>query len=137
MVKKYESCFLFRSEELEYKATLEEVKKHLLAFNASDIVENSLGERALEYPIKKQERGRYEIIEFKMDGDNLRELESQLKLIKNLLRYMILVKVSKKVNTKKVKKRNFREFRDNRDAREKEVLGPNTSNANNDINKDN
>ncbi|AYE36012.1 30S ribosomal protein S6 [Borrelia turcica IST7] len=124
MIRKYESCFLFKSEELEYKAALEEVRKQLVAFNASDIVESSLGERVLEYPIKKQERGRYEIIEFKMEGDNLRELEVQLKLIKNLLRYMILVKINKKINTKKVKRRNYREFRDNR---EKESLETNVN----------
>ncbi|AHH03072.1 SSU ribosomal protein S6P [Borrelia nietonii YOR] len=120
MIKKYEACFLFKSEELEYKGALEEVKKQLTAFNASDFVENSLGERALEYSIRKQSRGRYEIIEFKMESSNLKELEVQLKLIKNLLRYMILVKINKKVNVKKVKRRNFREFKDNRDTREKE-----------------
>ncbi|AAX16636.1 30S ribosomal protein S6 [Borrelia hermsii] len=121
MIKKYEACFLFKSEELEYKVALEDVKKQLTAFNASDFVENSLGERALEYSIRKQSRGRYEIIEFKMDSSNLKELEVQLRLIKNLLRYMILVKINKKVNVKKVKRRNFREFKDNRDTREKEL----------------
>ncbi|AHH08077.1 30S ribosomal protein S6 [Borrelia anserina] len=121
MIKKYEACFLFKSEELEYKSALEEVKKQLTAFNASDFVENFLGERALEYPIKKQSRGRYEIIEFDMDSNDLKELEVQLKLIKNLLRYMILVKINKKVNVKKVRKRNFREFKDNKDIKEKEL----------------
>ncbi|BDU63201.1 30S ribosomal protein S6 [Candidatus Borrelia fainii] len=120
MIKKYEACFLFKSEELEYKVALEEVKKQLTAFNASDFAENSLGERALEYPIRKQLRGRYEIIEFKMDSENLKELEIQLKLIKNLLRHMILVKINKKVSVKKVKRKNFREFKDNRDIKEKE-----------------
>ncbi|OJH15680.1 30S ribosomal protein S6, partial [Borreliella bissettiae] len=57
----------------------------------------------------------YEIIEFNMEGNNLKELESKLKLIKNLLRYMILVKIVRKINTKKIKRRNFREFRDNVD----------------------
>ncbi|AHH10270.1 30S ribosomal protein S6 [Borrelia coriaceae] len=126
MIKKYEACLLFKSEELEYKVALEEVKKRLTAFDVSDLVENSLGERALEYPIKKQLRGRYEIIEFKMDSNNLKELEGQLKLIKNLLRYMILVKLNKKINVKKVKRRNFREFRDNRDIKEKEPSVSNT-----------
>ncbi|QMU98925.1 30S ribosomal protein S6 [Borrelia sp. A-FGy1] len=115
MIRKYESCFLFKSEELEYKAALEEVRKQLIAFNASNIVESSLGERALEYPIKKQDRGRYEVIEFKMERSNLRDLEVQLKLIKNLLRYIILIKVNKKINTKNIKRRNYREFRDNRE----------------------
>ncbi|AGT27117.1 30S ribosomal protein S6 [Borrelia miyamotoi] len=120
MIRKYEGCFLFKSEELEYKVALEEVKQQLIAFSASDVVENSLGERALEYSIKKQVRGRYEIIEFKMDSDNLKDLEVQLKLIKNLLRYMILIKINKKVNVKKVKRRNFREIRDNRELKERE-----------------
>ncbi|WNY69283.1 30S ribosomal protein S6 [Borreliella andersonii] len=115
MIKKYEACFLFRSEEIEYKGSLEEVKKSLEFFGATEIVSNFIGERALEYPIKKQARGRYEIIEFSMEGNNLKELESRLKLIKNLLRYMILVKVVRKINTKKIKRRNFREFRDNSD----------------------
>ncbi|BCR21558.1 30S ribosomal protein S6 [Borrelia sp. HM] len=122
MIRKYEGCFLFKSDDLEYKVALEEVKKQLAAFNASDIVENSLGERALEYPIKKQTRGRYEIVEFKMDGDNLREFELQLKLIKSLLRYMLLIKHNKKVNVKKVRRRNFR---DNRDIKERESSGSN------------
>ena len=121
MIRKYESCFLFRSEELEYKAALEEVRKQLMAFGASDVVESSLGERALEYPIKKQDRGRYEIMEFKMEGDNLRELEVQLKLVKNLLRYMILIKANKKINARKVKRKNFR------DNREKEMAGTSTN----------
>ena len=131
MIRKYEGCFLFRSDDLEYKVALEEVKKQLSAFNASDIVENSLGERALEYPIKKQARGRYEIMEFKMDCDNLREFELQLKLIKSLLRYMILVKNNKKVNVKKIKRRSFRDIRDIRDnkdikdIKERELSGSN------------
>nr|ABP88171.1 hypothetical protein [Borrelia lonestari] len=112
MIKKYEGCFLFRSEDLEYKVALEEVKKQLAAFNASDIVENSFGERVLEYPIKKQTRGRYEIMQFKMDSDNLKEFELQLKLIKSLLRYMILIKNNKKVNVKKIRRRNFRDNRE-------------------------
>ncbi|MCD2332003.1 30S ribosomal protein S6 [Borreliella americana] len=115
MIKRYEACFLFKSEEIEYKGSLEEVKKSLEFFGATEIVSNFIGERALEYPIKKQARGRYEIIEFSMEGNNLKELESRLKLIKNLLRYMILVKVVRKINTKKIKRRNFREFRDNID----------------------
>ncbi|WP_183224156.1 30S ribosomal protein S6 [Borreliella spielmanii] len=115
MIKRYEACFLFKSEEFEYKGSLEEVKKSLELFGATDIISNFIGERALEYPIKKQARGRYEIIEFSMEGNNLKELESRLKLIKNLLRYMILVKIVRKINTKKIKRRNFREFRDNID----------------------
>ncbi|WPM06176.1 30S ribosomal protein S6 [Borreliella sinica] len=115
MIKRYEACFLFKSEEIEYKGSLEEVKKSLELFGATDIVNNIIGERALEYPIKKQARGRYEIIEFNMEGINLKEFESKLKLIKNLLRYMVLVKVVRKINTRKIKKRNFREFRDNVD----------------------
>ncbi|WKC78616.1 30S ribosomal protein S6 [Borreliella turdi] len=115
MIKRYEACFLFKSEEIEYKGSLEEVKKSLELFGATDIVNNFIGERALEYPIKKQARGRYEIIEFSMEGNNLKELESRLKLIKNLLRYMILVKVVRKINTKKIKRRNFREFKDSID----------------------
>ncbi|WKC79534.1 30S ribosomal protein S6 [Borreliella tanukii] len=115
MIKRYEACFLFKSEEIEYKGSLEEVKKSLELFGATDVVSNFIGERALEYPIKKQARGRYEIIEFSMEGNNLKELESKLKLIKNLLRYMILVKIVRKINTKKIKRRNFREFRDNID----------------------
>ncbi|APQ15433.1 30S ribosomal protein S6 [Borreliella garinii] len=115
MIKRYEACFLFKSEEIEYKGSLEEVRKSLEFFGATDIVSNFIGERALEYPIKKQARGRYEIIEFNMESNNLKELELRLKLIKNLLRYMILVKIVRKINTKKIKRRNFREFRDNVD----------------------
>lgn len=40
-----------------------------------------------------------------MEGNNLKELESRLKLIKNLLRYMILVKIVRKINTKNQKKK--------------------------------
>ncbi|WP_024654140.1 30S ribosomal protein S6 [Borrelia persica] len=133
MIKKYEACFLFRSEELEYKSTLEEVKKQLTAFNVVDFVANSLGERALEYPIKKQLRGRYEIIEFKMDSNNLKELEIQLKLIKNLLRYMILVKINKKVSVKKVKRRSFREYKDNREYRDNREKEPSESSVDDDV----
>ncbi|EEF81420.1 30S ribosomal protein S6 [Borreliella valaisiana] len=123
MIKRYEACFLFKSEEIEYKGSLEEVKKSLEFFGATDIVSNFIGERALEYPIKKQARGRYEIIEFSMEGNNLKELESRLKLIKNLLRYMILVKIVRKINTKKIKRRNFREFRDNIDKDKDSLKG--------------
>lgn len=115
MIKRYEACFLFKSEEIEYKGSLEEVRKSLEFFGATDIVSNFIEERALEYPIKKQARGRYEIIEFNMESNNLKELELRFKLIKNLLRYMILVKIVRKINTKKIKRRNFREFRDNVD----------------------
>ncbi len=32
MIKRYEACFLFKSEEIEYKGSLEEVRKFFRIF---------------------------------------------------------------------------------------------------------
>ena len=54
------------------------------------------GMRELAYPIKKQHRGIYALVEYKADPVVVSELERQLKLNEHVLRFLSVRKIHKK-----------------------------------------
>jgi len=56
------------------------------------------GSKKLAYEIQHQQNGIYDLMEFDLDGDLLKKIDSSIRLIPDILRYMI---VRKKVKTEK------------------------------------
>ena len=68
-----------------------------ISANKGEIVERlKMGLRNLAYEIKKQKRGYYYIIYFKMDPKNISEIERIYKINENILKYVTIKYDSKK-----------------------------------------
>ena len=48
------------------------------------------GLRKLAYPIKKQQEGRYFLMEFDLEPENIAEMERVLKLMESVIRHLIV-----------------------------------------------
>ncbi len=61
------------------------------------------GMRELAYPIAKQSRGIYVLVEYSATGDVVKELERTLRISDNVLRYVSVRQVQRKVVPPRVK----------------------------------
>jgi len=91
-LRKYETVYVFHSKGDSYKNGLDAVKKIYEKNNASITKEEDMQERALAYPVKKQDRGHYHLIEADIEPASIIAMEKDLKLNKDLLKYLFVVK---------------------------------------------
>lgn len=97
--KHYELTFIIsgNASEDQHPAILEKIKNTLKGYQAENIVTVSeIGRRKLAYPINKLRHGFYFTWELDLLPQNLIKAEKDLKLNKDILRYII---VSKKIKT--------------------------------------
>ena len=65
--------------------------KDLIARNDGEVTEvEPWGLRKLAYPIKKQQEGRYVLMEFDLEPQNVAEIERVLKLTEPVIRHLII-----------------------------------------------
>lgn len=97
MIRHYELLYLVTANytEEELVPIKEKIKKIIEKSSGQITAEDSLGKKKLAYPIKSNHQGYYLIYEFDLDGDNLKELERNLKLTNELLRHVIVKRVIK------------------------------------------
>ena len=92
----YELSFIIGANvpETEHQAVQKDILSYLDKVGAKVIKEaHSMGRRKLAYPIKKQKHGFYVFLEFSLeDKAGLKQLDGQLKLNNNLLRYLVIKK---------------------------------------------
>lgn len=65
---------------------------------------NTGQKRKLSYPIKKEKEGYFISLDFLLSSDKLEKLNHQLKLEKDILRYLIISKKIRKLRPMRVKK---------------------------------
>jgi small subunit ribosomal protein S6 len=123
-MQNYELMYIISGEisDKETQPIREKVNKLILK-NGSEIKkEGILGRRQLAYLIKKQKYGFYVVVNFSLQPENVSKLESDLKLIEEVIRYLITVserpyfrekkeiaeKVKKKVKIKKERKKKIK-----------------------------
>src|SRR6056297_1815619 len=92
--KHYELMFIipakFAGEEL---GTLRDKVKKVLLDNEAEITkETEMGRKRLNYPIKNVYQGFYFVTEFDLLGEKLEAIHTELKLMPEVLRYMIVKK---------------------------------------------
>jgi len=67
--------------------------KELITKNQGEIgLEENLGRKKLSYPIKKSLKGVFICLEFDIEPGTLKSIEKELKLNKNIIRYLIIKK---------------------------------------------
>lgn len=69
---------------------LSKVRELIVSQKGEITFEDIWGVRELAYNIKKKDRGHYAVLDFSMEGEGLREVETTLKLDNEVLRHMIV-----------------------------------------------
>lgn len=69
---------------------LSKIRELIVSQKGEVTFEDIWGVRELAYNIKKKDRGHYAVLDFTMDGEGLREVETTLKLDNEVLRHMIV-----------------------------------------------
>ena len=88
----YESIFITRQElgEKEIDKTIENFKD-ILAKNSADLVDSELwGLRNLAYKIEKNKKGHYVVLKISGNGQAIHELERNMRIDENIIRYLSL-----------------------------------------------
>lgn len=86
LTRKYEMMFILEvGEESKIK---DEIKEILKPFNPNIFKEEDFGLRTLAYPIKKREKGFYYLLNLELEANALAEINSEVRLNENILKYM-------------------------------------------------
>lgn len=91
-MRNYElSVVLFSTlSEEEKVATLEKVKELITRFGGEITNVDDWGKRKLAYEIEKQREGFYYFIQFKAEATAPAEIESRVRIMEQVLRYLIV-----------------------------------------------
>lgn len=88
----YETTFILYTEQERLQKGKELVKNGFKNYEANILKEDDLGERDLAYMIKKQNKGHYYYLEVEMDSSKIIDLEKELKLSTDILKYLFIKK---------------------------------------------
>jgi len=93
-MNKYELGIVVRAdlEDENFQAEMTRVKGLIERFEGTIEKVDEWGRRKLAYPIKKLTEGVYTFITFSSSGDAPKEIESRLRLMENVLRFLIVRK---------------------------------------------
>ena len=89
----YETTFIVRNELTEdgVKALVEEkLGKVVESFKGEVVLTEDWGKRRLSYPIQKESRGRYVYFVYTGEGEVVKEVERNLKLHDDVLRFLTI-----------------------------------------------
>ena len=88
----YESIFIARQElgDKELQNTIDNFKKILESNNANLVDTESWGLRNLAYKIEKNKKGHYMVLKIDGNGDAIQELERNMRIDENIIRYLSL-----------------------------------------------
>jgi small subunit ribosomal protein S6 len=88
----YESIFIARQElgDKELEKTIDNFKKILENNNANLVDTESWGLRNLAYKIEKNKKGHYMVLKIDGNGDAIQELERNMRIDENIIRYLSL-----------------------------------------------
>ncbi len=76
----------------EHPEIIEKIKKLITKNKGKISSENNLGRKKLSYPIEKLLKGVFICLEFDIEPKTLKSIEKELKLNKNIIRYLIIKK---------------------------------------------
>lgn len=88
----YELTFIIDANipETEHQSISNNIKKDIEKKQGKIISEDSIGRKKLSYPIKKVNRGVFISLEFDIDSSKIKNIDRELKLNKNILRFIII-----------------------------------------------
>lgn len=89
-MRKYELMTIFPIEEELYKSGIDGVRAVLAEFGAEIESENPYGDRDLCYDVKKRNRGRFILLNIKVNPAKVIDIDRQFKLNNNLLKFLFV-----------------------------------------------
>ena len=106
MANQYETVFIMTPvlSDDQMKETVSKYQKLLKDKGAEIVLENNWGLRKLAYPIQKKSTGFYYLIEFKSEGDIIKDVELAFKRDERIIRFLT-VKLDKHAVAYNEKKR--------------------------------
>jgi small subunit ribosomal protein S6 len=99
-MREYELVYLISDSVAEEKisAVLSKVKKMITGAQGELLAEENLGRRRLAYEIKKNQFATYIQVNFKLEGEKLRELDQDLRLSTDVIRHLIVLRKMNKIS---------------------------------------
>jgi len=93
----YETLFVVKPTltEEEIAAQIAKIKEVLAKEGAELVATDDMGMKKLAYPVQKNNRGYYTVLFYKAEGSVINELERNLKINENIIKFLT-VKYSKK-----------------------------------------
>ncbi len=94
----YETLFVIKPTltEQEISAQIAKVKEVLEKENAQLIATDDMGMRKLAYSVAKQNRGYYTVLYYKAEGTKIAEIERNLKINEDVIKFLTVKYGSKK-----------------------------------------
>jgi len=88
----YETLFVVKPTltEEEIKSQIERVKAVLEKEGAELLATDDMGMRKLAYPVEKNSRGYYSVLYFKASGQTIAELERNLKINEEVIKFLTI-----------------------------------------------
>ena len=90
-MRTYEVVFIFRQEIDHFTKGLDFVRNELKNHGANIVKEEDMGERNLAYPIKKQDRAHYILLNVEFDPSKVNEIDKSFKLQTEILKFLFIV----------------------------------------------
>lgn len=87
MINNYEIVYILKEEVNDFKSIQKKIEDIL---NGEVIKHELLETRELAYPIKKETKGHYIILNIKTDGQNIIKFNSKVKFIKEIIRSLVI-----------------------------------------------
>lgn len=94
----YETLFVLKSTltDEETQAQIEKIKDVLTKVNAELLATNLVGTRKLAYEVEKQKRGYYTVIYFNAEGEAINEIERNLRINEEIIKFLTIKYTNKK-----------------------------------------
>ncbi|KIM04858.1 MAG: 30S ribosomal protein S6 [Sulfurovum sp. AS07-7] len=94
----YETLFVVKPTltEQEIASQVAKIKEVLAKENAELIATDDMGMRKLAYTVAKQNRGYYTVLYYKADGSKIAEIERNLKINEDIIKFLTVKYSSKK-----------------------------------------
>jgi len=91
-MRNYEVAFIVHPEldDASFAALVEKAQGWVTAAGGQVVKTDLWGRRRLAYPIRKQSEGQYVLLEAQLEGSATREIERNLRLTEQVLRFQII-----------------------------------------------
>lgn len=101
-MNKYEITIITREDQKDAP-----VKKEIEALGGKVLETNSIGQRKMIFPIKKETSGYYTVVRLEIEPGKILELNKKLSLSPEILRFLILTSEAAKTSTPKATKKEI------------------------------
>ncbi|MCR5267166.1 MAG: 30S ribosomal protein S6 [Lachnospiraceae bacterium] len=91
-MSKYELCVVLNAkiEDEERAAVLEKVKGYVTRFGGTITNVDEWGRKKLAYEVQKMTEGFYYFIQFDAETDAPREIENRVRIMENVMRFLVV-----------------------------------------------